>query len=365
MVAGLLLAVATLLLYNPVSRFQFINYDDDGYVTRNFQVRGGLSLKNVKWAFTTFDASNWHPLTWLSHMLDCQIFGLNASGHHYVNLLIHASIVVLLFVWLNRVTGSTWKAAFVAALFAVHPLNVGSVAWVAERKNMLSTLFWFATLLAYAWYVKRVSWQRYLVVAALFACGLMSKPMVVTLPCILLLLDFWPLERIYPASYFTATDPPPRFPFRRFLGLAAEKAPLFLLSAASSYITVIAQHKSGALRTNFEFPLILRLQNAAYSYVAYLGKTLWPAKLTIFYPYRTVPAWASVAALLILVAVTWLTVRFRRKYPYLTVGWLWYLITMLPVIGIIQVGDQAMADRYAYLTLIGFFIAIVWGTAEL
>src|SRR5882724_1845071 len=290
MLAGLLLAVTTLLLYNPVSHFQFINYDDDGYVTRNFQVRGGISLKNVKWAFTTFDASNWHPLTWLSHMLDCQVFGLNPSGHHYVNLLIHVSIVVLLFVWLNRVTGSTWKAAFVAALFAVHPLNVGSVAWIAERKNMLSTLFWFAALLAYAWYAKRVSWERYLVVAALFACGLMSKPMVVTLPCILLLLDFWPLERIYPPNYFTASDPPPGFPLRPFLGLVVEKVPLFLLSAASSYITIVAQREGGALRTNADFALAVRLQNAAYSYAAYLAKTFWPVKLTVFYPHRSVPA---------------------------------------------------------------------------
>jgi tetratricopeptide (TPR) repeat protein len=365
MLVGLLLAVATLLLYNPVSRFHFINYDDNGYVTSNFHVRGGISWKNVKWAFTTFDNSNWHPLTWLSHMLDCQIFGLNAAGHHYVNLLLHISIVVLLFVWLNRITGSTWKAAFVAALFAVHPLNVGSVAWIAERKNMLSTLFWFAALLAYVWYAKRVSWRRYLGVAVLFACGLMSKPMVVTLPCILLLLDFWPLQRIYPANYFTASDPPPPFPLRRFLGLVAEKAPLLLLSAASSYITIIGQRQSGALRTTFEFPFLVRLQNAAYSYVAYLGKALWPVKLTIFYPYRTFPAWKSMAALLVLVAITWLTVRLRRKHPYLIVGWFWYLITLLPVIGIIQVGDQAMADRYAYLPLIGFFIAVVWGMAEL
>ena len=378
-VLGLLLMVVTLALYNPVARNGFVNFDDDRYVTDNPQVRAGVHWSTISWAFNSFDQANWHPLTWLSHALDCQLFRLNPAGHHYTNLLLHAINALLLFLILQWFTGYTARSLMVAALFAVHPLNVESVAWVAERKNVLCMLFFLLALAAYGSYVRRPGVMRYLLVALLFAMGLMSKPMVITLPFVLLLLDYWPFRRFawgQPPSSVTAesgsaaacghsdsmlsgalaTQPPWR--------LCLEKLPLLALSAGSAVITMVAQRAGGAVLTSAAHSPLLRLENVLISYVLYINKSVWPSHLAALYPYpHALPAWQVAASAVFLLAVTCAVLKYG-EHRYLVVGWFWYLGTMLPMIGLVQVGNQAMADRYVYLPLIGLFIIIVWGTAE-
>jgi len=352
---GALLVLATLLLYGPVTDHEFLLFDDSQYVTRNIHVSTGLNLGNVAWAFTTFHEANWHPLTWLSHMADCQLFGLNSGPHHFVNVVLHAVNVLLLFFLLQRATGAVWRSFLVAALFAVHPLNVETVAWVAQRKSLLCTLFSLLTIAAYGWYVRGPGWKKYLVVVAAFALALLSKPMAVSLPLVLLLLDYWPLERYED------------LPFRRkWVRLSLEKLPLLLLSAASSAVTMVAQRSRGAVAWESILPLSWRLENAIVCYVAYIGKTVWPAKLAVFYPHPLHSLlWSDViAAAVILVAITMAVLYFHRA-RYLAVGWFLFVITLIPVIGIIQVGRQAMADRYAYVPCIGLFIIIAWGLSSI
>jgi tetratricopeptide (TPR) repeat protein len=356
-----LLAVVTIALYSPVIDHSFVVLDDSDYVTANTHIRGGLRWSTIKWAFTSTAAANWHPLTWLSHALDYQLFALNPAGHHFDSVLIHALNAVLLFLLLAWVTKRAGPSLLVAALFALHPINVESVAWVAERKNVLSTLFFFLAIGAYGWYAQKPDWRRYLLVAALFAAGLMAKPMVVTLPFVLLLLDYWPLGRIQnsPASSIDA----PRLAFSR---LVLEKVPLLFLSAASAWITLKAQRSGMAVRSLHQFPLVVRIENAVVAYGLYLWKMLWPARLAPLYPHpgRTLLAWQVTLSALFLISVTALVVIFRRK-RYLPVGWFWFLGTLVPVIGLVQVGDAAMADRYAYVPLIGIFVMIAWGLADL
>jgi Tfp pilus assembly protein PilF len=355
---ALALAALALAVYLPVRQAGFLTYDDQHYVRENPHVSSGLTAANAAWAFTAFSAGNWHPLTWISHMADCQIFGLDPAGHHLVNALLHALNAALLFHVFARLTGAPWRSLFLAALFAVHPLNVESVAWIAERKNVLSTLFWLLTLAAYHRYVLRPGTGRYLAVAGAFALGLLSKPMVVTLPLVLLLLDFWPLGRLDPR----ARDAP-----RVARRLVLEKVPLLALAAASALLTVLAQRAGGAITSLQDIPFGLRVANALTAYVRYLGKAAWPAELSAFYPHpgAALPLWKPALAGLVLVAVSAAVVRAAPARGYLPVGWFWYLGTLVPVIGLVQVGSQAMADRYAYVPLIGVFLVAVWGLGDL
>jgi tetratricopeptide (TPR) repeat protein len=351
----LLLVAATLAVYNPVARHPFVNYDDDRYVTDNLHVRAGLNWATVKWAFTSYDEANWHPLTWLSHALDCQLFGLNPAGHHYVSVLLHALNAAILFWVLWLATGAAVRSWMAAALFAVHPMNVGTVAWVAERKNILSLLFFLLVLAAYGRYARRPSPARYLAVAVLFACGLMAKPMIITLPFVLLLWDYWPLRRMY-------ADPETAYPLSWLL---LEKLPLLALSAASAIITMKAQRAGDAIRSVVQYPIGLRLGNAAISYTRYAAKTFWPSHLSPIYPHpgHSLNAWRAGVAALLLLIVTGLAISARR-HRYLLVGWFWFLGTLVPMIGLVQVGNQSMADRYAYLPLIGLFMFVCWGVTE-
>jgi tetratricopeptide (TPR) repeat protein len=331
--AGLLLA--TFAVYAQVGQFDFVNFDDPDYVTGNPHVRAGITAAGVKWAFTSVEAANWFPLTRISHMLDFQLFGLRSGWHHLSSVLIHALAALALFAFLHLATGAPWRSAFVAFLFALHPLHVESVAWIAERKDVLSALFWFLTLWAYVG-------RRYGLALAAFCLGLMSKPMLVTLPFVLLLLDIWPLRR-WPALW--------------------EKAPFFALSAAASIATYLAQSGSGAVQA---FPLGLRIENALVSYVVYIAKTFWPARLAVFYPYpAAVPVWQATLAGLALLSVSVAVVLWFRAYPYLAVGWFWFLGTLVPVIGLVQVGGQARADRYMYIPMTGLAIILAWGAADL
>jgi protein O-mannosyl-transferase len=360
----LLLVVVTLALYNSVTHHPFVNFDDDRYITNNFHVRAGLNWNTVVWAFTTFDQANWHPLTWLSHALDCQLFGLNPAGHHYVNVLFHALNVVLLFLLLQRATRCTWPSLMVAALFAVHPVNVESVAWIAERKNLLSMMFFLLALWTYGSYARKPRAGPYLAVMALFACGLMAKPMVITFPCVLLLWDYWPLQRLWPDP--SASHEPPPYPSRSALWLVLEKIPLFALSAASALVTMKAQAAGGAVRTITEYPLRVRLANSIVSYARYVGKAFWPVNLAPMYPHpgNSLKTWQVALAAVFLLAVTALVIAARQK-RYLSVGWFWFLGTLVPMIGLVQVGAQAMADRYAYLPYVGLFLMVCWSAAEL
>jgi len=361
----LLLAVVTLALYSPAFGHPFIfNYDDDLYVNNNSHVKAGLTWDTVRWALTSTEYSNWHPLTWLSHALDCTLYGLNPHGHHVTNVLFHVLNVVLLFLLLVRATGAAGRSFLVAALFAIHPFNVESVAWVAERKNVLSTFFFLLTLGAYGWYALKPDVKRYVAVAALFVLALASKPMVVTLPCVLLLLDYWPLRRIQgwgrlcPETAF----PLPQAPFLR---LVLEKLPLLAMSAAASAVTIFAQRSGGSMR--LLLPLGVRLENAIYGYAMYVWKAFWPVWLAVFYPHPggTLAIWQVGLAALFVLAVSGIVWRQRAVQPYLLIGWLWFLGTLVPVIGLIQVGEQAIADRYAYIPLIGIFVMAVWGAADL
>lgn len=376
-----LLMGLTLFAYEPVRKYEFVDYDDDRYITANPRIQQGLSWNNMAWAFQSTEVANWHPLTWLSHMADCELYGLNPSGHHLTNLLFHLVNVLLLFLVLQEMTGAVWRSALVAALFALHPLNVESVAWIAERKNVLSTLFWLLTMWAYAFYARQPGWKRYLLVAVLFVLGLMSKPMLVTLPCVLLLLDYWPLGRFvrrtgedrFDHQSPDETDQLPRQVDLRsrdlrhtLFRLVLEKAPLLLLAAASSAITIKAQQIDGALNAKM-VPLGARLANAVVSYTSYIYKMIYPVRLAVLYPHpgESLSASQLIMAALVLASITVLVVWGNKKFPYLTVGWLWYLGTLVPVIGLVQVGSQAMADRYAYVPLIGLFIIIAWGIADL
>jgi protein O-mannosyl-transferase len=357
----LLLAVVTLALYNPVNRHPFVNYDDDRYVTENPHVREGLTAGTIAWALTSTEQANWHPLTWMSHALDCSLFRLNPAGHHFTSILLHVINVVLLFLLLMWATGRPGPSLFVAALFALHPINVESVAWIAERKNVLCTAFFFLTLWAYGWYAQKPNWKRYLAVFALLAAGLASKPMVITLPFVLLLLDYWPLQRVGRDSPEAKQDRP-FFPWSR---LVLEKLALLVLSVASGFITMRAQQAGGAMRTTAQFSFSMRVANAIYAYAMYLWKMVWPVRLAPLYPHPgdSLAAWKVALAGMVLVALTTVVLKFRTR-RYLLVGWLWFLGTLVPVIGLVQVGDAAMADRYAYIPLIGIFVMVAFGAAD-
>jgi len=349
--AIVLLAAATLLAFAPVLDAGFVDYDDDIYVSANPHIRSGLDAKSLGWAFTSFYASNWHPLTWLSHMIDWRAYGGTPRGHHATSLVLHVASVLALFVALFRMTGAPGRSASVAALFAVHPLHVESVAWLAERKDVLCALFWFLAIGAYArWRTHRTA-PRYLAVVAFAALALMSKPMAVTLPLTLVLLDFWPLGRELRKTA---------------LASALEKVPLLLAAAASAILTLAAQHAGQSLATMQAVPLEQRFGNAAVAAVAYLTKAAWPVKLAVFYPHpgATLQPWKVGAAVAVLVLISAAAVRLRRARPYLAFGWLWYLVTLLPVIGLVQVGEQSMADRYTYVPLVGIFVAVVWGAKD-
>jgi protein O-mannosyl-transferase len=364
----LLLTAATLAIFSRVLSYDFVNYDDPSYVTGNLHVTGGLTLDNLIWAFGSFSSANWHPLTWLSHMADCQMFGLHPAGHHLVNVLLHAVNALLLFLLFSRATGAFWKSAFVAALFALHPLHVESVAWVAERKDVLSALFWMLTLMFYLRYTERPGSARYLLTLLCFALGLMAKPMLVTLPFVLLLLDYWPLARFsrHGAEPATTCSDGLSGPKRQPARVVLEKAPFLVLSAASCVVTFFAQQKGGAVGSIEVIPLSFRFGNALIAYVRYLGKMIWPSRLAVIYPLpATITVPEIVGAALLLTAITVLVVMAARKHPYLLVGWLWYIGTLVPVIGLVQVGKQAMADRYSYIPLIGLFIMIAWGIPSL
>jgi tetratricopeptide (TPR) repeat protein len=342
--AALALSVGTLVVFARVCGNDFVNCDDPDYVTENVNVLSGFSGASLAWALTTTRSSNWHPLTWLSLELDHQLYGAAPWGYHLTNLLLHAANALVLFLAIQRMTHTLWRSAMVAALFAIHPLHVESVAWVSERKDVLSTLFWMLTLLAYGRYADRPGTGRYLAVMTFFALGLLAKPMLVTLPCVLLLLDYWPLRRLRSLT-------------------VVEKLPLLALSAASSAITVYAQQQ--AMMPVATLPIRFRLANALMAYAAYLGKMVWPTQLAVLYPYpRAWPVLSLVAVAALLLAISLWVLATARRRPYLIVGWLWYVGTLVPVIGLVQVGRQSMADRYTYVPLIGLFIMLVWRTAN-
>jgi len=363
LVLGCLLVFATIALYHPVVHYPFANADDDSYISDNVHVKYGLDWDTVKWSFTTFRDANWHPLTWLSHALDCHLFFLDPGKHHQTNVLLHACNVLLLFWVLLRATGYTGRSAMVAALLALHPINVESVVWIAERKNLLSMLFLLLALGAYRWYALKPRVDRYTLVAFLYALGLMAKPQVVTFPFVLLLWDYWPLRRMFAGSIEVA-ETAAAMPPKTFSWLVLEKLPLFVLSAASAVITIKAQRAGGAMSgPQNTYPFLLRLENAIVSYVRYMDKAVWPSHLALMYPHRSFPAWQVVAALLLLLVITAMVMA-NRRHRYLAVGWFWFLGTLVPMIGLVQVGAQAMADRYAYLPLVGLFIMICWGVSR-
>ncbi len=355
------LVIATVAVYGQAHEFEFVNYDDTVYVTENRNIQKGISSDSVAWAFTTVYAANWHPITWLSHMLDYRLFGMHSGNHHLTNLFLHIANTLLLFLVFRKMTGDLWQSAFVAALFALHPLHVESVAWVSERKDVLSTFFWMLTMWCYAAYVFRPSAFRYLGVFVFFAFGLMSKPMLVTLPCVLLLLDYWPLKRFsfqeLPGQRFQNHP----FAFRIFW----EKIPLFVLVGISCSLTYYAQKHGGAVRTLDYISFADRIANALVSYALYIGKMIYPLNLACLYPHPgTLPWWQILTASLVLLLVSVMVIRSAKTRPYFLSGWLWYLGTLVPVIGLVQVGGQSMADRYTYIPLIGLFTMIAWGGAE-
>jgi hypothetical protein len=355
-VLAVVLAVATCAAYWGVLGNDFTNYDDYDYVTKNPHVRQGITAESISWAFNIGYASNWHPLTWMSHMLDYQVYGLEPMGHHLTSLLLHVANVLLLFWVLCRMTGAPWRSAFVAALFGLHPLHVESVAWASERKDVLCTFFGLLAILAYVRYAERPELKRYLLVAAAFALGLMAKPMLVTLPVVLLLLDYWPLGRMQKSKNGGPGTG----------ALLLEKAPLFAMSAASGVLTYMAQHRAGSVSDLELIPIGSRALNALLAYVQYLIMMVWPVGLAAHYPYLKIfPVWQVAGAILVLAGVSYAAWGLRKKYPYLLTGWAWYVITLLPVIGLVQVGSQAFADRYTYVPLIGIFIAITWGICDL
>ena len=356
----LFLVAASLVVYLQLINCDFVNYDDNSYVTENPYIKAGLTLESFIWAFTTGHASNWHPLTWLSHMLDCELYGLNPMGHHWTNLQIHIVNTVLLFILLNWMTGAVWPSSLVAALFALHPLHVESVTWVAERKDVLCALFWILSILAYVRYTRNRSKMNYLLLVVLFSFGLMSKPMIVTLPFTLLLLDFWPLSRFQ--SMVHEQQAPKS---QMLITLVWEKIPLFILSAMSSILTLFVQQYGGAVTSIETISLKARIANAIVSYTNYIEKMIWPLDLAVLYPLREWRPGQVIMSGLFLLVLSVLAVRSWRRFPYLTIGWLWYLGTLVPVIGLVQVGAQRMADRYTYIPLIGLFIIVAWGAQDI
>ena len=366
----LLLLALTSAAYWQVRNCQFVTFDDDLYVYDNPMVKGGLTWEGVQSSCTSFHAGNWHPLTWWSHMLDAQLYGAHPGGHHLTSLLFHLANTVLWFLFFARTTGALGPSALVAALFALHPLHVESVAWVSERKDVLSTFWALAAMFAYIRYVAAPGFKRYLPVPILFGLGLLAKPMLVTLPFILLLLDYWPLGRLQAGAPAAAKQgragksKSPR-PQKLYWQLLKEKIPLFALAAGSCLVTLAAQKGSGALQSLGQIPLDLRVANALVAYVKYLLKLFWPFPLAFFYPLTPTPWWQAVGAALVLLAISAWVWRGAPRHPHLAVGWLWFLGTLVPVIGLVQVGGQAMADRYTYLPYIGLFIMVSWGAFDL
>ncbi|MFZ1917871.1 MAG: tetratricopeptide repeat protein [Terriglobales bacterium] len=362
---SLLLIVAVQVSYNAVTRNGFINYDDERYIVNNPHIKAGWTWSTVKWAFTTFHEANWAPLSWLFHMLDYRLFGLSPGGHHYASVLLHAANAVLLFLLLQRATGFRWRSLMVAALFALHPINVESVAWAAELKNVLSMMFFLLALHAYVWYTRRPALYRYMAVFFLFALGLLSKSQVITFPFLLCLWDYWPLGRIFPSAS-SESRPQGGKPANLWYGwLVLEKLPLLLLSAASAVITMAAEKAGAAVESFARFGLSLRLETALIAYVGYLEKAFWPVNLVALYPHptRLYPVWQVVGAAILLGSVT-VGVLLARNRRYLAVGWFWFLGSLVPMIGLVQVGPQAMADRFAYLPLIGVFLMLIWLVAD-
>ncbi len=347
------LALASIIAFEPVRGFEFVNYDDDDYVTENRRVREGMVHDSVVWAFTKSHASNWHPLTWMSHMLDCGLFGLKAGLHHMTSLIFHIANTLLLFWVFKKMTGAIWPSAFVAAAFALHPLHVESVAWISERKDVPSMLFWLLTINAYVEYVKLPDRRNYLMILLFFALGLMAKPMVVTLPFVLLLLDYWPLQRFKNTVELN--------------GFVREKIPMFALASASCAVTFLAQQSSGVMEFGKGIALNWRVANAFVAYISYIIKMIYPVQLAVLYPHpeNTLPMWQVIISLIILIGISAVVIFTARKRKYLAVGWFWYLGTLVPVIGLVQVGPQAVADRYTYIPLIGIFIIIAYGAVEL
>jgi len=367
LVLSLALVLLTVLAYLPVRNNAFINFDDNHYITENAKVRSGLSWDVVKWAFTTEDAANWHPLTWLSHALDCQLFELNPAGHHLISVLLHALNAVLLFLVLQSLTGFAWRSLMVAALFAVHPLNVESVAWAAERKTVLSLLFFLLAVWAYLWYVRKPSLTRYFSVAGLFALALMSKPQVIVFPVLLLLLDYWPLGRMRLGVTRSKSDPVEALRQQSSSSLIVEKLPLLALSAISAVVTLQAQRAGHAVRTVIEYSLGSRTETAIVSYACYVRDVFLPRQLAPIYPHADglLGTWKVLLSAAILIALSVLAIMARRRAPYILFGWLWFLGALVPMIGLIQVGVQARADRYMYVALIGILVAFIWSSSEL
>ncbi|MHC4570948.1 MAG: tetratricopeptide repeat protein [Planctomycetota bacterium] len=360
------LVLATVIAFEPVRHNKFIGLDDDLYIVDNSYVKAGLTREGFVWAFTTAHAFNWHPLTWVSHMLDCEFYGLNPVGHHFTNVLFHIVNALLLLLVFNRMTGNLWASAFVAAVFALHPLHIESVAWASERKDVLSTFFWMLTMWAYVQYTERPNIGWYLLVALALCLGLMAKQMLVTLPFVLLLLDFWPLGRftLKGQSSSNSIRAAKHVSIQRCI---LEKLPLLILSAAASVIVYLVQQSTGLVKSGLQYPLTHRIGNAIVAYIAYIGKMFWPSKLAVFYPHPRgdLPTWQIAGAVLLLVCVTAVVVWKIRQRPYLAVGWLWYLGTLVPVIGLVQIGTHAIADRYTYVPSTGIFIMVAWGAAEL
>ncbi|MDM8517115.1 tetratricopeptide repeat protein, partial [Desulfobacterales bacterium HSG16] len=367
----LFLVIATLVVYGQVRNYSFVNYDDQLYVTQNSHIQAGLTLDSVSWAFhfTTIVSANWHPLTLLSHMLDVQLYGMNPGQHHMTNVLFHIVNALLLFFVLTRMTRNLWQSGFVAALFAIHPLHVESVAWISERKDVLSTFFWFMTMLTYVRYVERPGINRYLQMILCFTLGLMSKPMLVTLPFVLILMDYWPLRRLEITGLRLQTQ---RFPGQSsafsLLSSIREKLPFFVLTIVSCAVTFFVQKSSEAVvpMEGYSLTLDMRFANALVSYVSYLYKMIWPHQLSVHYPHPvTLPLWKAGLACLLLISISTQALRTVKRTPYFAVGWLWFLGTLVPVIGLVQVGTQSMADRYTYVPLTGIFIIIAWGIPDL
>lgn len=365
---SLCLIIGIVVVYIKVQNFDFVGYDDELYVTQNHYVQKGISLEGIKWAFTTFHSANWHPLTWLSHMLDCELYGLSPSGHHWTNVEFHIANTILLFFILFRMTGALWQSAFVAALFALHPLHVESVAWISERKDVLSTFFGLLCIAAYCRYVKKSCNISYLLVVLFFSLGLLAKPILVTFPFVLLLLDFWPLKRFqFHHDFHLKSKKPAADAIKRNYRIILEKVPLFILVVISCIVTYFAQKSEGTIKSIAALSLKSRIANAVVSYVSYVLKAIWPHNLAVFYPHpgNTLASWKVAGGALLIVAACCGAIRSAKKYPYIPVGLFLYLGTLVPVIGLVQVGDQAMADRYTYISLIGIFIIFSWGAADL
>jgi Tfp pilus assembly protein PilF len=366
----ILILLTTFAVYWPAVNHEFINYDDPAYVTGNTHVKAGFTYENIRWAFTTTLMGNWNPVTWFSHMADAELYGLDPRGHHLTSIILHSINTALLFIFLYKITGSLWRSALVALIFSLHPLRVESVAWVSERKDVLSAFFFMTTLLTYAFYVEKPTIKRYFAMTVLFTLGLMAKPMLVTLPFVLLLLDYWPFCRLdlgqcKSLSLHSRRPDNPVAKTSSILGILSEKLPLFLLSAVFSIIAVYAQSSAKAIQSLPAYPVTRRLSNALLAYVNYIGKTFWPRDLAVLYPLPgNIPSLHVILAFVFLACVSLSCVLFSRRYPFLLTGWFWFVGTLVPVIGLLQVGLQAMADRYTYIPSIGLTILIVWGTAE-